>query len=110
MTLKEIKFSMSSTGLKLFGYLLADCMLATTAALLLYNATVTFSTKINEFVQKQFRRFALKYIGAYFMPKNNHELSLRGLVLSFFTASLFLNNKNLQSSTIRNYVGHIRSH
>ena len=95
---------------KLFGDLLADCSLATTAAFLLDNATALSSRKTTKCGQKQFRRFALKYMGAYFMPRTSNQLSLRGLVLSFFTASLFLNNKNLQSSTIRNYVGHIRSH
>ena len=90
--------------------MLTNCSLASTAALLLNNATAPSSRKTTKCGQKQFRRFALKYLGAYFMPKNSHHLSLRGLVLSFFTASLFLNNKNLKSSTIRNYVGHIRSH
>ena len=90
--------------------MLSNCSLASTAALLLDNATAPSSRKTTKCGQKQFRRFALKYMGAYFMPKNSHHLSLRGLVLSFFTASLFLNNRNLKSSTIRNYVGHIRSH
>ena len=50
-------------------------------------------------------------MGAYFMPKTIiSSRYLRGLVLSFLTASLFLNSKNLKSSTIQNYVGHIRMH
>ena len=57
----------------------------------------------------RFRQFALQYMGAYFVPQNHHQLSLKGLVLSFFTTSLFLNGKNLKSSTIRNYVSHVRT-
>lgn len=94
----------------MFGELLADFSLASTAAHLFENATVLASRNTNKCGQKQFRRFALKYMGAYFIPKNHHQLSLRGLMLCFFTASLFLNGKNLKSSTIRNYVGHIRTH
>ena len=94
----------------MFGDLLADFSLASTAAQLFENATVSASKKTNKCGQNHFRRFALKYMGSYFIPKNHHQLSLRGLVLCFFTASLFLNGKNLKSSTIRHYVGHIRTH
>ena len=94
----------------MFGDLLADFSLASTAAQLFENATVSASKKTNKCGQNHFRRFALKYMGSYFIPKNHHQLSLRGLVLCFFSASLFLNNKNLKSSTIRHYVGHIRTH
>ena len=93
---------------KLFGDILKDLSLAPTAAHLFENATVNASRNTNKCGEKQFRRFALQYMGAYFIPKTIHQLSLRGLVLCFFTASLFLNRKNLKSSTIRNYVGHIR--
>ena len=94
----------------MFGDILAEFSLASTAALLFENATVSASRKTNKCGEKQFRRFALKYMGAHFIPKTIHQLTLRGLVLSFFTANLFLNSKNLKSSTMRNYVGHIRTH
>ena len=93
----------------MFGDLLADCTLATTAALLLDNATLNSSKTTCKSGQNQFRKFALQYIGAYFVPKNQQQLSLRGLILCFFTASLFLNGRSLKSSTIRNYVGHVRA-
>ena len=92
-----------------FGDLLADCTLATTAALLLDNATTSSSRKTCKSGHNRFRKFALKYMGAYFVPKNQHQLSLRGLIMCFFTASLFLNGKKLKSSTIRIYVGHVRA-
>ena len=94
---------------KLFGDLLADCALAKTTALLLDNATKSSSRKTCKSGYNRFHQFALKYMGAYFTPQNRHHLSLKGLVLSFFTARLFLNNKNLKSSTIRNYVSHVRT-
>ena len=47
-------------------------------------------------------------MGAFFVPKNQ-QLSLSGLILCFFAASLFLNWKNLTSVTIQNYVGHVRA-
>ena len=94
---------------KLFGDLLADCTLATTAALLLDNATMSSSRKTCKSGHNRFRKFALKYMGTYFVPKNHHQLSLKGFVLSFFAISSFLNCKNLKSSTIRNYVSHVRT-
>ena len=93
----------------LFGDVLADSTLATTAALLLNNAVKPSSRRTCESGQNKFRKFSLQYIGAYFMPKNENHLSLRGLLLCFFTASLFLDRKKLKSTTIRNYVGHIRA-
>ena len=93
----------------LFGDVLANCTLAMTAALLLDNAIKPSSKKTCESGQKQFRKFTLQYMGAYFMPENENHLSLRGLLLCFFTASLFLDRKKLKSTTIRNYVGHIRA-
>ena len=82
---------------KLFGDILAEFSLASTAALLFVSGTVSASRKTNKCGEKQFRRFALKYMGAHFIPKTIHQLSLRGLVLCFFTANLFLNSKNLKS-------------
>ena len=90
--------------------MIEDSLLATTVATLFENATAKSSKETTKCGKKQFRRFALRYIGSYFVPQNQHKLSLRGLVLCFFTASLFLNTKNLKSSTIRNYVGHVRTH
>ena len=43
------------------------------------------------------------------MCRKINSNSLRGLILCFFTASLFLNGRSLKSSTIRNYVGHVRA-
>ena len=101
---------------KLFGDLLADCALAKTAALLLDNATKSSSRNTCKSGYNRFHQFALKYMGAYFTPQNHHHLSLKGLVLSFFTASLFLHNKNskiIHNSKLcfscKNYVGENRS-
>ena len=109
----EVFLYLSSVGpawdFKLFGDLLNHCTLTTTAVLLLDNATLESSRKSCKSGNNQFRKFALKYMGAHFVPKKYYQLSIKGLVLSFFTASLFLNKKKLKSSTIRNYVTHVKT-
>ena len=56
-----------------------------------------------------FQVFANSFLGFSFQPGLHSGLTLKGLLLCFFTGSLFNNSKNFESSTIRNYVGHVRS-
>ena len=48
-------------------------------------------------------------MGGLFRYKNSKQTLFERFGAVFFTASLFLNRKNLKYSTIRN-VGHIRTH
>ena len=73
------------------------------------NATGESSRRTSKCGINHFRCFALQYIGTELHPISLKSISLKGLLLSFFAASLFLNPKNLQYATIRNYVGHIRA-
>ena len=73
------------------------------------NATVKTSQNTSKSGISQFQRFARKCIGFDFSPLPQKLLSLKGLLLCFFSASLFMNPATLQHSTIRNYVCHVRT-
>ena len=73
------------------------------------NATARSSQNSSKSGISQFHRFARQYIGYDFSPSPLKVLSLKGLLLCFFTASLFTNPATLQHSTIRNYVCHVRT-
>ena len=77
--------------------------------MLFRNATEKSSQNTSKSGISQFHRFAREYIGRNLHPLPQEVLSLKGLLLIFFTASLFMNSKNLQHATIRNYVCHVRT-
>ena len=72
------------------------------------NATGESSRRTSKCGINHFRCFALQYLGTNLNGNSKISFPLKGLLLSFFAASLFSNPKNLQCATIRNYVGHIR--
>ena len=83
--------------------------LAATVEMLYTYATVE-STRLSCMVgQGYFQKFTNSLLGYSFRPTLHSGLSLKGLLLCFFTGSLFDNPKNFQSATIRNYVGHVRA-
>ena len=77
--------------------------------MLFRNATEKSSQYTSRSGISRFHRFAQEYIGCDFSPRPQKVLSLKGLLLCFFTASLFMNPATLQHSTIRNYVCHVRT-
>ena len=91
-----------------FGRLIGQDDLMSMVVCLYKNATSESSRRTSKCGINHFRRFALQYLGSNLLPVTMKTISLKGLLLCFFAASLFLNPKNLQYATIRNYVGHIR--
>ena len=77
--------------------------------LLFRNATAQSSQNTSKSGINHFHRFARLYIGSKFHPLPNEEISLKGLLLSFFTATLFAHPREFQYSTIQNYVSHVRA-
>ena len=77
--------------------------------LLFRNATAKSSQCTSKSGLNHFHRFARSYLGTGFHPLPQEEISLKGLLLCFFTASLFAHASEFQHSTIRNYVGHVRA-
>ena len=92
-----------------FGRLIGQDDLMLMVLYLYKNATSESSRRSSKCGINHFRRFVLQYIGTQIQPTMIKSVSLKGLLLSFFAASLYLNPKNLQYATIRNYVGHIRA-
>ena len=92
-----------------FGRLIRQDDLKLVVLYLYKNATSESSRRSSKCGINHFHRFALQYLGTKIQPTTTKSVSLKGLLLSFFAASLFVNPKNLQYATIRNYVGHIRA-
>ena len=73
------------------------------------NATVETTRSTYRVGQNYFRKFTDLWLNSPYLPFLHSRLSLKGLLLCFFAGHLFANDKQFQSSTIRNYVGHVRA-
>ena len=83
--------------------------MTTTVLWLHNNATAESSRRTARCGINRFKKFTLEYFGGQITPIANTEMSLKGLLLCYFAGALFLDPKNLQYTTIRNYISHIRS-
>ena len=92
-----------------FGQSINNSRLTTTVLWLYNNATAESSRRTARCGVNRFNNFTLKYFGGQITPKADSKMSLKGLLLCYFAGTLFLDSKNLQYTTIRNYISHIRS-
>ena len=81
--------------------------LTPTVTMLYTNATVETTRATSKVGQNYFNKFSSQWFGFPFKPHLHSRVSLKGLLLCFFAGSLFTNAKRFQSSTIKNYVGHV---
>ena len=95
--------------LRQFGQLINNSSLTTTVLWLYNNATAESSRRTTRCGENRFKKFTLEYFGGLITPIPNTKMSLKGLLLCYFAGALFLDPKNLQFTTIRNYISHIRS-
>ena len=92
-----------------FGHLIGRDTMTPVVLLLFRNATAQSSQNTSKCGINHFHRFARLYIGSKFHPLPHEEISFKGLLLSFFTATLFAHPREFQYSTIQNYVSHVRA-
>ena len=102
-------FKGPETLLRQFGQSINNSRLTTTVLWLYNNATAESSRRTARCGVNRFNNFTLKYFGGRITPKADSKMSLKGLLLCYFAGTLFLDSKNLQYTTIRNYISHIRS-
>ena len=95
--------------LRQFGQVINDKPLTFIVLWLYKHANAKSSCRTSQSGVNQFRKFSEKYFGNTLSPIPYKCMSLKGLLLCFFAGALFLHPKNLKFTTIRNYIGHIRS-
>ena len=93
----------------LFGRQIGEAHLGNLVNLLFVNATSKTTRQKARTGRNHFREFCRSTFGFNFVPPTHSKVSLNAMLLCFFAASLFNNPKNFAYSTIRNYVGHVRS-
>ena len=93
----------------LFGELMNNIELSSTVTMLYTNATVETTRSTSKVGQNYFSKFTTQSFGFPYMPHLHSRVSLKGLLLCFFAGSLFTDAKRFQSSTVKNYVGHVRA-
>ena len=89
---------------RLFGNHIEEENLAAIVCLLFENATAKSTRVATKTGKKQFREFSMKSLGIHFKPKAYNKITLRRLLLCFFSAELFQNIKNFKNTTIRNLL------
>ena len=93
----------------MFGNCISDEGLTSIVNMLYKRATAESTRSTSRVGQNYFKNFTTNYLGFSYTPELQSRLSLKGLLLCFFAGNLFANAKQFQSSTIRNYVGHVRA-
>ena len=86
-----------------------DIELSSTVTMLYTNATAETTRSTSKVGQNYFSKFTTQWFGFPYVPHLHSQISLKGLLLCFFAGSLFADAKRFQSSTIKNYVGHVRA-
>ena len=93
----------------MFGLSETNNALTSTVIMLYSNSTAETTRSSSKVGQNHFRKFAKRWFNFIYLPQLHSRVSLKGLLLCFFAGSLFADTNQYQSSTIRNYVGHVRS-
>ena len=91
-----------------FGEFIAEPELSRVVLFLFSNANAQSTRNTYKVGQKRFREFVQKHPGLTELPFLPTTLSLKGISLCFFIASLFVYTPLKSAATIRGYVSHVR--
>ena len=91
-----------------FGAFIGEPILTEIALVLLSNARAESTRNTYRVGQKHFEDFIFKHVGLVLTPFRPKRLSLGGLTLCFFIASLFTDESAKSQKTIRGYVSHVK--